>query len=113
VVLFAATEYATVPLPLPVAPDVIVNHDALLVDVHAHPVTALTATLPVDACALSDMLVGVIAELHGDEKANVFDSRLRPTPAGPTAATRASYTVPGAGHGERSVVKSTRIFPSV
>jgi hypothetical protein len=77
-------------LPLPAAPDVIVNHEALLLAVHAQPVTALTVTVAVDACPLSEMLVGVIAELHGDEKANVFDSVLRPTPDGPTAATRAS-----------------------
>jgi hypothetical protein len=77
-------------LPLPVAPDVIVNQDALLLAVHAQPVTALTVTLPVDARPFTEMLVGVIAELHGDENANVFDSVLRPTPEGPTAATRAS-----------------------
>jgi hypothetical protein len=92
---------------------VIVSHDVLLAAVHAQPVTAETETFPVDACALSDTLVGVIAELHGEENAKVFDSVLRPTPDGPTAATRASNVVPGAGHGERSVVKSTRIFPSV
>jgi len=112
VVVLAATEYATEPLPAPDAPDVIVNHEALLAAVHAHPVTAETLTLPVEAWAFTEMLVGEIDELHGDENANVFDSILRPTPAGPTAATRASYVVPGAGHGVRRVVKSTRIFPS-
>ncbi len=100
-------------MPAPVAPDVIVSQEALLVAVHAHPVTAETVTLPVDAWPLTATLVGEIAELQGDENANVFDSVLRPTPAGPTAATRASYVVPGAGHGVNSVVKSTRIFPSV
>ena len=48
-VVFAATEYATEPFPAPVAPDVIVSHDALLAAVHAHPVTADTETFPVDA----------------------------------------------------------------
>jgi hypothetical protein len=69
---------------------VIVSHDALLVAVQAQPVTADTATLPVAACPFTDTLVGEIAELHRDENANVFDSVLRPTPAGPIAATRAS-----------------------
>ena len=100
-------------MPEPLAPDVIVTHEALLAAVHAQPVTADTVTLPVDACPLTVTLVGEIAELQGEENANVFDSILRPTPAGPTAATRASYVVPGAGHGVSSVVKSTRIFPSV
>jgi hypothetical protein len=79
-----------VPFPAPDAPEVIVSHEVLLVAVQGHPVTADTATLPVDAWAFRDTLVGVIDELHGEENANVFDSILRPTPAGPTAATRAS-----------------------
>src|SRR5687768_6964613 len=47
--LLAATEYETVPLPVPAAPAVIVIHAALLVADHGHVPTALTATLPVDA----------------------------------------------------------------
>jgi len=35
--LFAATLNVAVPLPLPLAPDVIVIHDALLCAVHAQP----------------------------------------------------------------------------
>ena len=42
-----ATVYCTVPLPLPVAPDVTVSHGTLLVVVHAHPAPAVTVTLPV------------------------------------------------------------------
>ena len=36
----------TVPLPLPVAPDVTVIHDALLTAVHPQPLPAATPTLP-------------------------------------------------------------------
>jgi hypothetical protein len=36
----------TEPLPLPVAPALIVIQAALLVEVHAHPVGAVTATVP-------------------------------------------------------------------
>jgi hypothetical protein len=36
----------TVPLPLPLAPDVTVIHDALLTAVHPHPLPAVTVTLP-------------------------------------------------------------------
>ena len=45
--VLAATENATVPLPVPLAPDVIVIHGALLVAVHAHPLVAVTVTEPV------------------------------------------------------------------
>jgi len=42
----AATLNLTVPFPLSLAPDVIVNHAASLVAVHAHPPGADTATSP-------------------------------------------------------------------
>ena len=45
VVVLAATLTCTVPLPLPDVPDVTVIQDALLVDVHAQPAVAVTATL--------------------------------------------------------------------
>lgn len=77
-------------MPLPEAPLVMVIHDALLLADQAQPETPVTATDPVDAAPPSDTLVGVIAELHREEKVKVFDSLLRPTPFGPTAATRAS-----------------------
>jgi hypothetical protein len=102
-----------VPLPVPLAPPVIVIHDALLVAVHAQPVTLVRATLPVEAAPLTDTLVGESDALHGDEKANVFDWRLTPSPCAPTAMMRTSYVVPGAGRGLRIVPRSTRIFPSV
>lgn len=87
---FAATEYDTVPLPLPAAPPVIVIHETPLVADHVQPATPVTPTVPVEATPPTVTLVGEIVELHGDENENVFDSLLRPTPAGPTAATRAS-----------------------
>ena len=40
--VFAAIEYPTVPLPLPLAPEVIVIHGTLLDAVHAHPAAAVT-----------------------------------------------------------------------
>ena len=46
VVPFAATLYDTVPLPLPVAPPVIVAHVWLLVADHVQPAGAVTATVP-------------------------------------------------------------------
>ncbi len=55
---FAATLYASVPLPLPLAPLVIVNHGALLVAVHAHPLFAATEKLPVERSDPTDTLAG-------------------------------------------------------
>ena len=48
---FGSTVKATVPLPLPVAPDVIARKVALLVAVHAHPVAVVTGTDPVPPVA--------------------------------------------------------------
>ena len=45
--VFVATLNATEPLPLPLAPDVTVIQFALLLAVHAQPVPADTATVPV------------------------------------------------------------------
>ena len=42
--VLAATLKPTVPLPVPVAPLVIVIHDAVVEDVHAHPAGIVTAT---------------------------------------------------------------------
>jgi hypothetical protein len=113
VVVLAATEYETVPFPVAVPPAVIAIHETLLDDVHAHPGIAVTATLPIDAVPPTETLVGEMVALHSEVNANVLDSVLRPGPPGPIATTRASYTVPGDGQGVSSVVKSTRIFPSV
>jgi hypothetical protein len=58
--LFAAALYWTVPLPLPLPPDVTVSQDALLPAVHEHPPPADTATLPVPPPAAALPLVGEI-----------------------------------------------------
>jgi hypothetical protein len=89
--VFAATEYETVPLPVPVAPPVIAIHATPLEAVHVHVAPVLTDTVPVLAEDGTDVCVGVsVVVAHGSVKENGFDSRLRPKPAGPTAATRAS-----------------------
>jgi hypothetical protein len=48
--VFAATEYATVPDPEPLPPDVMVIHEAELDAVHAHPLVVVTLTVPVNVC---------------------------------------------------------------
>ena len=49
VVVLAAIEKAVVPLPLPVAPDVIVSHELLLVAVQEQPLVVVTVALPMPA----------------------------------------------------------------
>jgi hypothetical protein len=63
-VVFADTEYDTVPLPVPLAPAVIVIQLSLLVEVHAQPVVAVTLRLPLPALALRFGLVGATVMLH-------------------------------------------------
>ena len=65
VLAFAATENATVPLPLPLAPDVTVTHAAELVAVHAQPDDELTLNEPVPPLAATDWLVGDSVYVHG------------------------------------------------
>ena len=57
VAVFAAIEKATVPLPLPLAPDVMLSQEALLVAVHMHPAAVVTLALlePAAAVGLSAM----------------------------------------------------------
>jgi hypothetical protein len=51
--VFPATLNATDPFPLPLAPDVTVIHDALLLAVHGHPLAAETLTgVPAPPAAL-------------------------------------------------------------
>ena len=53
---------ATVPVPLPLAPLVTVNHDVLLLTpVHAHPAGVVTVVDPVPPPATTDWLVGASA----------------------------------------------------
>ena len=55
----------TEPLPLPVAPALIVIHGSLLVAVHPHPVAAVTATVPVPAAAVGLADAGEMVGVHG------------------------------------------------
>ena len=59
--VLAATENATVPLPLPLLPEVTVTQAAELVAVHAQPDEEVTVKLPVPPLAATDWLVGAIA----------------------------------------------------
>ena len=52
-------------MPVPVAPAVMVTQPALLVAVHAHPVDAVTVTVPVPAAAVGLADAGEIAGVHG------------------------------------------------
>ena len=53
---------ATVPVPVPLAPLVTVNHDVLLLTpVHAHPARVVTVVDPVPPLATTDWLVGTSA----------------------------------------------------
>jgi hypothetical protein len=56
---------ATDPFPVPLAPDVIVSHAALLVAVHAQPAVVVTATEPLDAVSGAFWLGGAIENVHG------------------------------------------------
>ena len=68
VAVLAAAVYPTLPLPLPLAPLVIVTHDAALVAVQVHPLVVVTVTVPVPPVAVSDRLAGEI----------VYAARARP-----------------------------------
>jgi len=58
--VLAAMLKPTDPFPVPLAPEVIVSHDALLLAVHAHPLVVVTATLPLDAVSGAFWLGGAI-----------------------------------------------------
>ena len=63
--LFEATENVTLPLPLPLAGDVTVIHDALLVAVHPHPPEAVTVTeVFVEPAAAVENVVGLTPDEH-------------------------------------------------
>jgi hypothetical protein len=63
--VYGATEYVTVPLPLPLAPEVIVIQLALLAAVQVQPVGAVTFTLPNPPMARKDCLAGTITYVQG------------------------------------------------
>jgi len=88
VAVFAPTLYATEPEPLPLAPEVIVIHAALLAAVHVQPVAAVTVTLPVAAADVVRLEeVGAMLGAHVRLNANVFERALAAVPPGPTALT--------------------------
>jgi hypothetical protein len=55
----------TDPSPVPVAPALIVIHAAVLVDVHAQPVAAVTVMVPVPARPETVAAAGAIVGAHG------------------------------------------------
>ena len=64
--VFAATLNATVPLPVPEAPLVTVNHAALALAVHAQVFAdAVTVTDPAAAVSATSCVVGEIPNVHG------------------------------------------------
>ena len=58
--VLAETLYATVPLLVPLAPEVTVIQALLLTAVHGQPVSAVTVTLPLPPLAEGEALVGAI-----------------------------------------------------
>jgi hypothetical protein len=63
--VFAWAVKPTEPFPVPVAPEVMESHPALLVAVHAHPLVVVTPTVPVPPVAATDWLVGAIVNVQG------------------------------------------------
>ena len=53
------------PLPLPLAPEVMVSQEALLVAVHAQPVVVVTVVVAVAPLAGAVALFGETLKLHG------------------------------------------------
>ena len=109
--VLAVTLNVTVPLPEPLAPPLMVSHAALLVAVHPHPPPAVTPVVEDPAAAVSVREVGDTVNEHGAENWNVFDRVERAVPPGPTAATVASYTMPGEGKAVRIDENSTTMLP--
>jgi hypothetical protein len=109
VAVFALALNATGPVPLPLAPDVIVSQPAGLVAFQVQPAAAVTVTDPVEAEAASEALVPDNVGAHVGVYEKRFDTVLGATPPGPLAATRASYSCPGVSGEERRDTKFTRI----
>ena len=64
--VLAETEYLTVPLPVPLAPDVIVTQDTGVAVVQLQVLEVVTVTLPVPPAAVGDALPGEMAELQDE-----------------------------------------------
>ena len=63
-VVFEDTEYRMVPFPVPLLPDVIVSHEALLEALQVQPDCVATDTLPVPPEAPKLALVGEMEKVH-------------------------------------------------
>lgn len=63
-VLFGATEYWTVPSPVPDPPDVTVSHPTLLDAAHTHPADAVTTTEPLVPAPLTVAEAGASVIVH-------------------------------------------------
>jgi hypothetical protein len=61
---FAPTEYPTVPLPVPLLPDVTVNQEAPLLAVQRHGDCVLTLTVSVPPDAVKTLFGGEIEYVH-------------------------------------------------
>jgi hypothetical protein len=60
----AAALNATVPLPVPLEPELMVSHEPLLLAVHAHPLVAVIVTDPVPPADVNDWLFAESAYEH-------------------------------------------------
>jgi hypothetical protein len=82
--------YVTVPLPVPLAPLVIVSHEDDSVAVHEQPAVVVTVTVAVPPPAAShDGVNGDTVYVHGAVNENVSGAALPLRPPGPTARTDA------------------------
>ena len=89
--------YCTSPLPLPLDPDEMVSHDALLDAVQLQPALVVTVTLPVAAAAGTEALSGEIANEHPGvwEMLIVWPATTAlPERDGPVVAAAANVTLP-------------------
>jgi hypothetical protein len=97
---FAATVNATVPLPLPAAPEVTVIHGADATAVHAHPLDAVTVKLPVPPAAGTVAPPGFSVYVQFGSGAAWFSVKVRPATeivlerAAPTFGSTRYPTVP-------------------
>ena len=80
----------TVPEPVPLAPELMVIHPALLTAVHTHPFAAVTVLLPEPPEDGTDCAIGEMLGEHGVLNAKVFERGLGDLPPGPTAETTTS-----------------------
>jgi hypothetical protein len=94
-------------LLVPLAPAVTVIQLAVLVADHWQPLVAVTLSVAVPPGAPICGARGATVAAHWVENVNEFESELAAVPPGPTAATSATYVVPGIGQPTNVVVRST------